>query len=490
MRQTIRFYLGERLVSLSDIAPDTTLLDWLRHEGRTGTKEGCNEGDCGACMVIAARLRQGRLAVKAVNACIQLLPMLDGAAVFTIEDIGTPGALHPVQKAMVALNGAQCGFCTPGFVMSMVAYRQAEGASDDDAAIDAALSGNLCRCTGYAPIVKAMKQALLAPPAAFEQRVAEMTERLHALADGQDVLIEHEGRSLFVPATAESLALRLISFPDTVIVAGATDVGLWVTKAMRPLPRVAFIGQCADLLRLETGAQGPYARGLYVGAAVTYEEAREALSRILPDFGMLIGRIGSTPIRNSATLCGNIANGSPIGDGPPALIAAGAILHLRCGHERRDMPLEAFFLAYGKQDRRPGEFVEGVSVPAPLPGTFYRSYKISKRFDQDISAVLGAFALRCDAKGRVIDVRLAFGGMAAIPCRAHHAEKALMGSLWNEDALEAAREALSLDFKPLSDMRASAWYRQTVAANLLTRFFEESRGETMRLAKAGSLAHV
>ncbi|WP_222548085.1 xanthine dehydrogenase small subunit [Asaia lannensis] len=493
MRQTIRFYLGDRLVTLGDVAPERTLLDWLRHEGRTGTKEGCNEGDCGACMVIVARLRRGNLSVRAVNACIQLLPMLDGAAVFTIEDISAGGVLHPVQQAMVSLNGAQCGFCTPGFVMSMIAFRHAEQSDDDDwstdasieSSIDAALAGNLCRCTGYAPIVRAMKQALSAPAHDFDRRLDALAPRLKALQDGEDVIIGTGEGNLFLPATAESLSNWLQQVPESVIVAGATDVGLWVTKALRRLPEVAFIGQCDDLLGLEEDAGG-----LTIGAAVTYEEARVALGSILPDFGVLIGRIGSTPIRNSATLCGNIANGSPIGDGPPALIAAGAILHLRCGAARRSLALEAYFLAYGKQDRRPGEFVEAVYVPRQTPDTIYRSYKISKRFDQDISAVLGAFALRCDKDGRISDARLAFGGMAATPCRARKAESVLIGAVWNEETLELARAALDDDFTPLSDMRASAWYRRTVAANLLTRFYEESHGETVRLAKAGRLAHV
>lgn len=489
MRQAIRFYLGDRLVTLSDVAPERTLLDWLRHEGRTGTKEGCNEGDCGACMVIVARLRRGNLSVRAVNACIQLLPMLDGAAVFTIEDVSAGAVLHPVQEAMVSLNGAQCGFCTPGFVMSMIAFRHAERSGDDDASIeasiDAALAGNLCRCTGYAPIVRAMKHALRAPAHDFDRRLEALAPKLEVLHDGEDVIIGTGEGNLFLPATAESLSNWLQQAPETVIVAGATDVGLWVTKALRTLPQMTFIGQCDDLLVVEEDADG-----LTIGAAVTYEEARNALAGILPDFGVLIGRIGSTPIRNSATLCGNIANGSPIGDGPPALIAAGAILHLRCGKQRRSLNLEDYFLAYGKQDRRSGEFVEAVYVPRPTPDTVYRSYKISKRFDQDISAVLGAFALRCDDDGRIRDARLAFGGMAATPCRARKAESVLIGAMWNEATLELARTALDDDFTPLSDMRASAWYRRTVAANLLTRFYEESQGETMRLAKAGRLAHV
>ncbi|GBQ10150.1 xanthine dehydrogenase small subunit [Swaminathania salitolerans] len=526
MRHAIRFYLGDTLHTVAGEACSMTLLDWLRHQGRTGTKEGCNEGDCGACTVIVIRLRRGRLAVRAVNACIQLVAMLDGACVMTVEDVGGPDALHPVQKAMVAASGSQCGFCTPGFVMSMIAYRCMDGAPDDDASIDAALAGNLCRCTGYAPIVRAMKQALSIPGApggvsggapgnapgstpgstagdedgagaAFEARIAALQPRLLALAASDDVEIDTGTSSLFIPAHAESLAARLVAHPGTVMVAGATDVGLWITKGMRALPRLAFIAQCPDLLRLEETRSG-----LHVGAAVTYEEVAAPFGRMLPSFGALIARIGSTPIRNSATLCGNIANGSPIGDGPPALIAADAVLHLRHGDARRDLPLDAYFLAYGKQDLAAGEFVEGVTIPRPAPDTFYRVYKVSKRFDQDISAVCGAFALRRDAEGRIVHIRIAFGGMAATPCRARETEAFLLGRVWNEETLAKSRDILTRDFTPLSDMRASAWYRMRVAGNLLIRFFEESReaaddpdnpnvpGAPNVLEKSRGLSHV
>ncbi|KXV19447.1 xanthine dehydrogenase small subunit [Gluconobacter oxydans] len=486
MRQTIRFYLGEDLCTLRDVSPTLTLLDWLRERGRTGTKEGCNEGDCGACTVLVVRLEDGRLNWRAINACIQFVSMLDGAQVFTIEDLGTLDAPHPVQSAMVEQHGSQCGFCTPGFVMSMAAYRKTAGATADDQAIDDALAGNLCRCTGYAPIVRAMKQAMAAGPDRFDAQVDAITERLTALQDGERVRLEGPEGTLSIPASADDLAEILLADPEATIVAGATDVGLWVTKGMRRLKHVVPIGRVPELRALTRTPEA-----LRIGAAVTYQDARPAIAELLPDAGEMIRRLGSTQVRNSATVCGNIANGSPIGDGPPMFIAANATLHLRRGTERRSIALEDYFIAYGKQDRQPSEFVEALTIPTPAQNAQFRAYKISKRFDQDISAVLGAFMIEMDDQGRITTARLAYGGMAATPKRASGAETALLGRVWDEDALEAARAAVLEDFAPLTDMRASAWYRQTVAANLLTRFFEETTGGGQaRLARTGGLTHV
>ena len=446
---TVAFLLNGTPVRVEAEAPTRTLLDWLRSGGLTGTKEGCNEGDCGACTVMVTDASGS----KALNACILFLPQLHGKAVRTVEGISGPkGEMHPVQAAMVSHHGSQCGFCTPGFVVSM-AVAHLNGATDHDDQ----LAGNLCRCTGYAPIVRAAE-------AASGEAVPEWM-----VADRASVAEFAAGEAgAFRPEDSDALAEWYLANPDAVLVAGATDVGLWVTKQLRELTPVAFLNGVRDL-------QGIEARGgqLHVGACVTINALREAVAERLPSFGEMLRRYASVQVRNAATIGGNIANGSPIGDGPPALIALGATLHLRRGDEMRSMPLEDFFIEYRKQDRKPGEFVAGVSFPERAPAL--RCYKISKRFDQDISAVCGCFNVTVEG-GRVSEARIAFGGMAGVPKRASLAEAALVGKDWTEAVVNAAAEAMAGDFTPLSDMRASAGYRMLTAQNLLRRYFQDLSG--------------
>jgi xanthine dehydrogenase small subunit len=430
-------------------APTRTLLDWLRSGGLTGTKEGCNEGDCGACTVMVTDASGS----KALNACILFLPQVHGKAVRTVEGISGPkGEMHPVQAAMVAHHGSQCGFCTPGFVVSM-AVAHLNGATDHDDQ----LAGNLCRCTGYAPIVRAAE-------AAAGEAVPEWMQADRAAVAG----FAAGEAGAFRPADSDALAEWYLANPEAVLVAGATDVGLWVTKLLRDLTPVAFLNGIKDLQGVE--AQGGQ---LHVGACVTINALRAAVAERLPSFGELLRRYASEQVRNAATIGGNIANGSPIGDGPPALIALGATLHLRRGDEMRSMPLEEFFLEYRRQDRRPGEFVAGVSFPENAPAL--RCYKISKRFDQDISAVCGCFNVTV-SEGRVTAARIAFGGMAGVPNRAALAEAALLGKDWTEAVVDAAAEAMAGDFTPMSDMRASSGYRMLTAQNLLRRYFHDLNG--------------
>jgi xanthine dehydrogenase small subunit len=446
---TVAFLLNGTPVRVEAEAPTRTLLDWLRSGGLTGTKEGCNEGDCGACTVMVTDASGS----KALNACILFLPQLHGKAVRTVEGISGPkGEMHPVQAAMVSHHGSQCGFCTPGFVVSM-AVAHLNGATDHDDQ----LAGNLCRCTGYAPIVRAAE-------AASGEAVPEWM-----VADRASVAEFAAGEAgAFRPEDSDALAEWYLANPDAVLVAGATDVGLWVTKQLRELTPVAFLNGVRDL-------QGIEARGgqLHVGACVTINALREAVAERLPSFGEMLRRYASVQVRNAATIGGNIANGSPIGDGPPALIALGATLHLRRGDEMRSMPLEDFFIEYRKQDRRPGEFVAGVSFPENAPAL--RCYKISKRFDQDISAVCGCFNVTVEG-GVVTGARIAFGGMAGVPKRASLAEAALVGKDWTEAVVNAAAEAMAGDFTPMSDMRASAGYRMLTAQNLLRRYFHDLNG--------------
>ncbi len=491
MRETLRFYLGDELREIRDVDPTLTLLDWLRgEERRTGTKEGCAEGDCGACTVVVGRLDPaGGLRYEAVNACIRFLATLDGCQILTVEHLkGPDGALHPVQRAMVDCHGSQCGFCTPGFVMSLFALYLNEE-RPDDARINDALAGNLCRCTGYDPIVQAAHRMYeLGDPAGdrLADRAATATW-LAALADGACLSVGSAGRRFLAPATADQLADLYAATPDATLVAGATDVGLWVTKFQRVLATVLYTGRVGDLRQVID-----HGDALEIGAGVTYRDAAGPIAALYPDFGELIRRIGAEQVRNVGTIGGNIANGSPIGDSPPALIALGAALRLRQGAVRRTIPLEEFFIAYGQQDRQPGEFVDAILLPKPKPGERFRVDKIAKRFDQDISAVCGAFRLRLGTDGRVEDVRIAFGGMAGIPKRAHHAEAALIGQPWTEASVQAAMAALAADFTPLSDWRASAAYRSAVAANLLMKLYVETTDPDVatRLVGDRRLAHA
>ncbi|MEF3048544.1 xanthine dehydrogenase small subunit [Pseudotabrizicola sp. L79] len=458
----IAFLLNGTPVRVDAEPPTRTLLDWLReNRGLTGTKEGCNEGDCGACTVMVTDARGSR----ALNACILFLPQLAGKAVRTVEGLSGPGGqLHPVQQAMIDHHGSQCGFCTPGFVMSM-ATAHLNGQTDHDDQ----LAGNLCRCTGYAPIIRAARAAESAPVPDWMN--ADHDFICSQISSGG----EAEGRGGQTaplpglrPETTDELADWYAAHPQATLIAGATDVGLWVTKQLRDLAPVAFLNGIADLARIEP--QGDHIR---IGAGVTIAALRAAMQGPHPSFAELLRRYASEQVRNAATIGGNIANGSPIGDGPPALIALGATLHLRRGAMRRDMALEDFFLDYRKQDRQPGEFVEAVTIPAKAPAL--RCYKISKRFDQDISAVCGAINVTC-AGGKVTAARIAFGGMAGIPKRAAQAEAALVGQDWAEATIRKAMAAMAQDFTPLSDMRASSAYRMQTAQNLLLRYFHDLSG--------------
>jgi xanthine dehydrogenase small subunit len=475
IRNEIRFLLNGESVALTDVAPDETLLDYLRlRRALRGTKEGCAEGDCGACTVLVGRLSQGKLVYEGVNACIRFLGSLDGCHVVTVEHLrGSDGGLHPVQQAMVDFHGSQCGFCTPGFVMSLYALWM-RNAEPSNAEIEKALQGNLCRCTGYEAIVRAAMAISSYGKAAKDPLAVErkaVTAKLAAMRDGSRVEIGRGKQRLVVPASLDDFATLLAADPAATIVAGSTDVGLWVTKLMRDISPAIFIG---GLDELKTIAE---ANGIIrIGAGVTYSEAFSTLARRIPTLGPLFDRLGGEQVRNMGTIGGNIANGSPIGDTPPPLIALGATLTLRKGKKRRKILLEDFFIAYGKQDRQPGEFVEAVEVPVPAKDTHFAVYKITKRRDEDITAALGAFHLRLGKDGRVAAISIAYGGMAATPKRARAVEAALNGKPWTQATVDAAIDAYALDFTPLTDMRASAEYRALAGRNLLQRFFAETSG--------------
>jgi xanthine dehydrogenase small subunit len=472
-RDALRFRFRGGDVELRQFSPRATVLDWLREEmGATGTKEGCAEGDCGACTVVLARLSGGRLTYEPFNACILLLGQLDGAELITIEDLAFGAELHPLQQAMVDTHASQCGFCTPGIVMSLFAAYHS-GAPQTYPGLCDQLAGNLCRCTGYRPILAAALETCNgAPTDRFAASARERAAALAELADNRDVFVGAEAAFFAAPASLESLSALYARFPDATLVGGATDVGLWVTKQLRDMKRVIWLGRVAGLDKIGESADG----ALSLGATLNLEDAAPLLGEIHPDLSELLRRFGSKQVRISGTVGGNIANGSPIGDLAPALIALGGRVVLRRGDTTRTVPLEDFFIAYGKQDRAPSEFVVAVEAPRLAASQHYRAFKVSKRFDEDISAVM--LAIRIDLEGRrIIGARLACGGMAATPKRAEKAERALAGaSLDLPETWRRAREAINEDFSPLTDMRATAAYRKTVAANLLEKALMEISG--------------
>jgi len=483
---SIRFVLDGEIIELHDVDPTRTVLQFLREDLlRTGTKEGCAEGDCGACTVVVAEINRSGddLSVRAINSCIQFLPTLDGKELITVESLGNSGNLHPVQKAMVDHHGSQCGFCTPGFVMSLFTLYKSN-AKPSRREIDDALAGNLCRCTGYRPIIaaaEAMYEAQtevdwLRQPGlkAKAQKYQPPSDRIAALQNLQRIggmQLQGNGRSFFAPTTADDLAGLLAAHPDATILAGGTDVGLWVTKQHRELKTVIYTGKVAELNQLSVTATH-----IEIGAAVSLSDAMTVITEHYPGLHELFTRFASPPIRNAGTLGGNIANGSPIGDSMPALMVAGATLLLRRGRSSRESSLEDFYIDYQVKDLRPSEFIESIRIPLPGDGVLLHSHKLSKRFDQDISAVCTAYRLQLDGD-KVVSFRMACGGLAAIIKRAAQVEAVVVGATWNEETIEKAAQALAQDFAPISDMRASAEYRLRASQNLLYRFFLETRGD-------------
>ncbi|HEU5436797.1 MAG TPA: xanthine dehydrogenase small subunit [Telluria sp.] len=471
MSDPIRFYYQGAVREVREGAPTRTVLQHLREDLHcTGTKEGCAEGDCGACTVVVGSLEDGQLKMKAVNACIQFLPTLDGKALFSVEDVASPdGTLHPVQQALVECHGSQCGFCTPGFVMSLWGmYLKQDGVKPSRCQVDDALSGNLCRCTGYRPIIDAAYRMGELPPVAFDG--AALTEQLQGLKRDTMAVYDAGGKRFFAPRTLDELATVRAGQPAALLLAGSTDIGLWVTKQLRELGDIIYLGH-VDALKTISADDGY----LNIGAGATLEDAYAAICRHYPaQLNEMWQRFASLPIRQAGTFGGNVANGSPIGDSMPWLIAIGAQLVLRGPAGERSMPLEDFYLGYQQKDLQAGEFVRAVRVPLPREQIQFRTYKLAKRFDQDISAVCAAFAFELDG-GVVRSARIAFGGMAATPRRATQTEAFLMGRSWDDATVKAAMALLADDYAPLSDMRASNTYRMKAAQNLLRRFWFETR---------------
>ncbi len=478
---TIRFVLDGEIIEVDNVEPNRTVLQYLREDlGRKGTKEGCAEGDCGACTVVVAEASGEDLTLRAINSCIQLLPTIDGKELITVESLAH-GAddLHPVQRALVENHGSQCGFCTPGFVMSLLALYKTN-ANPTRQEIDDALAGNLCRCTGYRPIIAAARSMYgeaggqsdwLRQPCGRAQDPVDRIERLDSLARESGLALTHEGHRFFAPLDIETFATLYKKHPDATILAGGTDIGLWITKQHRELDTLIYTGRVSELGDIELTSTH-----IEVGSAVTLTDVMPVLVGHYPGLDELFRRFASPPIRNAGTLGGNIANGSPIGDTMAALMVVGATLVLRRGSRQRELPLDAFYHDYQVNDMAPGEFLERIRIPLPDTDAIVRSQKWSKRFDQDISAVCTAYRLQ--RKGdTVTDFRMACGGLAPIVKRATHCEQAVIGQAWNLETVERAAQSLAQDFTPISDMRASADIRLKATRNLLLRFYYETEGQ-------------
>ncbi|NBW51442.1 MAG: xanthine dehydrogenase small subunit [Betaproteobacteria bacterium] len=477
----LKFVRRGEIVTLHDVPPTRTLLEVLREDLHcTGTKEGCNEGDCGACTVVVGESVNGELQTKAVNSCIKMAHSLNGKALWTVEDIGADdGRLHPAQEAMVQCHGSQCGFCTPGFVMSLFdLYRQHAHAGAPITRDDAlhALSGNLCRCTGYRPILDAA-QTMLGQPA-VDLREAETLSKLELLA--QDGRAPAADSSYISPTTLPTLLAARAQHPEAQIVAGCTDVGLWVTKMHKDFPRVLDVTQVAELRRVEQ-----YPHHIAIGAAVTLTDAFAALVADRPQLSTFASRFAGLPVRNAGTLGGNVANGSPIGDSMPLLIALGASVVLMAWRGKgnkakavhRELRLEDLYTGYRQNVMAADEVLAWIKVPKAVPFEQSRVYKISKRFEDDISAVCLALNLHIEGD-IVIHASIGVGGVAATPVRALKTQAALLGKPWSAATVKATQATLRGEFSPISDMRASSAYRVEVLGNLLQRYWLESQGLT------------
>jgi xanthine dehydrogenase small subunit len=459
----VRFLLNGQPCSEASAPPTMTVLDWLRGRAQlTGTKEGCAEGDCGACTVVLARAAANSLQYRAVNSCLMMLPQIDGCGVLTVEGLAGPGGqLHPVQQAMIDADATQCGFCTPGFVMAMLAFHQG-GEPADDEHIHEALAGNLCRCTGYRSIVEACRRASRAPV----ECVGVAGDALAALVPCAEY---RQGSQAYIaPRSLDQLLAVLAGSPDAIVLGGGTDLGLRISKDREPLALVVATEGVEELRRI--GIDGD---ALEIGGAVTYSESLPHLDRHFPSFAALVRRIGSRQIRNLGTIAGNLATASPIGDTLPCLIVLDATVTLVSRRGERTMPVESFITGYRKTALAADEIIATIRIPLLAPGQSFAAYKVSKRFDQDISAVIAGFRLERQ-DGKVRRLRAAYGGMAARAMRATRLEAALSGRPWKPAWLADIDGLLAQEFTPITDHRGGAAYRLRAAAGLLRRFQHET----------------
>jgi xanthine dehydrogenase small subunit len=481
---TVRFVLDGRIVEAQGERRTTTVLDYLREQlHRTGTKEGCAEGDCGACVVMVGELNEAGTGVNyvPVNACIQLLPSLDGKSVKTVESLKkADGTLHPVQDEMVKCHGSQCGFCTPGIVMSLVNLVQVLPQPSRQQITDS-LSGNLCRCTGYKPIIDAAAKACErqselkiddkadVPLLKEIARAKTPTLSLDGEIIVQPVVRTRKGNEFVSPATLAEVADYLVKHPTTTLLAGSTEIGLQVNKQFSRPDHIMYLGNVAELRRV---SETP--KAWRIGAAVSLATVEGLIAEAYPDFAEVLRRFGSPPIRSTATLAGNIANGSPIGDSMPCLMALGATLLLRRGDKTRTVALDQFYTGQKSNVLQAGEFIEAIELPKPVAGQVFRAHKVSKRFEQDISATCAAIAYTLQ-DGKLSGVKLAYNGLAPSPCRAPRLEAVLEGQSPQDVKAADLDAAIAASFVARDGLRATWAYRSLVARNLVLEFIEEQK---------------
>ena len=472
---TIKFLLNNELVELANIDPNTTVLQYLREEQfKSGTKEGCASGDCGACTVVLADLdseNDTQLNYKSVNACITFVGNLHGKQLITVEDLKDGAKLHHAQQTIVDNHGTQCGFCTPGFVMSSFALHKHNQKPNRDEVLEA-LAGNLCRCTGYRSIIEAaITSSEHTEDDSFAKHYQQTVTALSELQKLPTPNLSGNGNNYIAPQNIEELAYELKSEPTSTLVAGGTDLALSVTQNLAVVKKLVYVGNVAELTTIEETDND-----IIIGSALPYSDFIDTLHHYYPDLGDMIERIGAKQVRNTGTLGGNVGNASPIGDMPPALIALGATMTLHLDGLERTILVEDFFLDYKKTVLKESEFIKSITIPKPIAGQTLKLYKISKRLDDDISAVLAAFFIETKAEQggqKVTNVRLAFGGMAGIPKRGPAAESALLGKDLTKETVAQAKVALATDFQPMTDVRATDKYRMTVAQNLIEKCYLE-----------------
>ena len=463
----IKFVHCNQIIEVKNPDPNETLLNYIRTNlKKTGTKEGCAEGGCGACTIVLGELKNNNVNYSAVNSCITFLPTIAGKQLILVEDlISKDNSLHPVQKAMVNYHGSQCGFCTPGFVMSLFSMFKNHSRFNDNIIKDS-IAGNLCRCTGYQPIIKAAKSLNNKNKIDHFTKNKQSVITLLKKINNETIAIYKKDKKYFAPRYVQELKKILKENINSHLLSGGTDLSLLVTKERKDINSIVYMNSIDELNYIKNNN-----KYIEVGASTPLIELESYIKKYYPDFTKILKRYGSPQIRNVATVAGNIATASPIGDCLPLLLSLNAQVVLQDFKKTKIFFLDDFFISYRKTKLKKEQFIHSIRIPLPKDNTF-KAYKVSKRFDDDISSVCAAFNLEI-VRNKVRSVRIAYGGMAAIPKRAIYCEKILSNSLVTDEIIDKAKKALEKDFKPISDMRASRLYRMEVAKNLLEKFCAE-----------------